>query len=79
MSILYIDVKVPYSAKSAEGKICRRLLKMYQNFCRNDHPEFDEEDLPAVTDASDDETLPVTNKKKRFKSCLRRRLDVQVI
>ena len=40
---------------------------MYQNLCRND-PEFDEEDLPAVTDVSDDETSPVTNKKKRFKS-----------
>ena len=51
---------------------------MYQNLCRND-PEFDDEDLPDVTDVSDDETLPVTNKKKRFKSCLRRRLDVQVI
>ena len=67
LSILYNDVRVSYSEKSTEGKICRRLLKKYQNLCRNDR-EFDEEDLPAVTDVSDDETLPVTNKKKRFKS-----------
>ena len=67
LSILYNDIRPNFTAKTAEGKTCRRLLKMYQNLCRKD-PEFDEEDLPAITDVSDDESSIVKSKKKSYKS-----------
>ena len=48
-----------YSSKTKEGKICRKLLRYFQDLCRRD-PGFDPaEELPNITDISDSETEEV--------------------
>ena len=48
--ILYNDVRNRYKASTFEGKLCRKILKKFQNLCRNS-PGFQDEDLPQMTDA----------------------------
>ena len=67
LHILYNDVRQQHEPTSQEGKLCRRLLKKFQNMCMKD-PEFEDEDLPTFTDISDDEEEVVKKKKKSFRS-----------
>ena len=52
--ILMNNVRPAYNADTVEGKLCRRLLKHFQKICRRD-PNFNNEDLPDVTDVTDSE------------------------
>ena len=73
LHILYNDVRQHHGPTSQEGKLCRRLLKKFQNMCMKD-PEFDNEDLPTFTDISDDEEVDVQKKKKSFRSLFTKEL-----
>ena len=70
LSILYNDVRPNHSPTSSEGKSCRRLLKKFQRMISHD-PDYDGEDLPPLTDVSDDSNN--TRKKKNFRSLFDRR------
>ena len=58
--ILYNDLRPKYAASTLEGKLCRRLLKRYQSICINS-PGFDQDDLPPITDVSEEESEESTN------------------
>ena len=60
-----------HSPTSSEGKSCRRLLKKFQRMISHD-PDYDGEDLPPLTDVSDDDSNN-TRKKKNFRSLFDRR------
>ena len=52
--ILFIEIRPLYSVGTAVGKKCRRLLKKYQGLCKS-HPDFNDDDLPDVTDVEDED------------------------
>ena len=58
--ILYNDLRPKYAASTLEGKLCERLLKRYQSICINS-PGFDQDDLPPITDVSEEESEESTN------------------
>ena len=51
--ILFNEIKPLYSVSTAVGRKCRRLLKRYQGLCKS-HPDFNNDDLPDVTDVEDE-------------------------
>ena len=71
LSILYNDVRPNHSPTSLEGKSCRRLLKKFQRMISHD-PDYDGEELPPLTDVSDDDSNN-SRKKKNFRSLFDRR------
>ena len=56
-NLLYTDIRKVYSARSVAGKLCRQILKRYQELCKID-PRLRNEELPEVTDVSDDDDEP---------------------
>lgn len=71
LSILYNDVRPNHSPTTFEGKSCRRLLKKFQRMISRD-PDYDGEELPTLTDVSDDDSENL-RKKKNFRSLFDRR------
>ena len=57
INLLYTDIRKVYSAQTVAGKLCRQILKHYQELCKID-PRLRNEELPEVTDVSDDEDEP---------------------
>ena len=53
--ILMQSIRPVYNSSSEEGKKCRKLLKYFQQLCRKD-PNFDNEELPNITDVSDSDS-----------------------
>ena len=60
--ILYNDVRNSYGASTFEGKLCRKILRNFQNLCRK-LPEIQYQDLPHITDVSDEETVTSTSSR----------------
>ena len=60
--ILYNDVRSMFEASTFEGKLCRKILKKFQNLCRKS-PEFQDQDLPHLTDVSDEEIVTSTSSR----------------
>ena len=60
--ILYNDVRNRYGASTFEGKLCRKILRIFQNLCRKSQ-EFQDQDLPHLTDVSDEETVTSTSSR----------------
>ena len=55
-NILFTDIRKMYSKVSIEGKLCRKILKKYQQLCLMD-PRLRNEELPPISDVSDDEVF----------------------
>ena len=51
--VLFNDVRPLYPVTTANGKKCRRLLNRYQDLCKS-HPEFNNQNLPDITDVEDE-------------------------
>ena len=55
-NILYTEVRQLFKKETIQGKLCRQILKKYQNLCLVD-PRLRNEDLPPISDVSDDEVF----------------------
>ena len=61
-NILYTEVRQIFKKETIQGKLCRQILKKYQQLCLAD-PRLRGEELPPISDVSDDEVFqePVRN------------------
>ena len=62
-NVLFNEIKPLYPVNTTNGRKCRVLLKYYQHLCRND-PDFNNDDLPELTDVEDDD-IDLTGRPKR--------------
>ena len=63
-NVLFNDIKPLYSTNTQNGRKCRLLLKYYQRVCRS-HPDFDNDDLPELTDIEDDDEVHNQHKPQK--------------
>ena len=54
-NILYTDMRPLYGTNTVQGKLCRKILNRYQDLCKLD-PRLRNEELPPISDISEDET-----------------------
>ena len=55
-NILYTEVRQLFQKETIQGRLCRQILKKYQNLCLVD-PRLRNEELPPISDVSDDEVF----------------------
>ena len=55
-NILYTEMRQIFKKETIQGKLCRQILKKYQQLCLVD-PRLRNEELPPISDASDDEVF----------------------
>jgi len=63
--ILYEKIRPTWPASTCIGKICRKILLKFQALCRTSN-DFEEEELPNISDISEDEAE--TNQSTRSRS-----------
>ena len=64
--ILYEKIRPTWPASTCIGKMCRKILLKFQDLCRTSEDFEEEEELPNITDISEDEAE--TNQSTRSRS-----------